>query len=58
MGFLDAAGLPLSWTDSLAVIKYVREHGVRQFLNTFYRVRGRTNDVLKWGDEVGIALIY
>jgi hypothetical protein len=31
----------------------VREHGVRQFLEVFRRVKDRRGDVLKWGDEVG-----
>lgn len=30
----------------------VREHGILQFLATFHRVKGRRNDVLRWGDEV------
>jgi hypothetical protein len=30
----------------------VREHGVEQFLVIFRHVKDRTNDVLKWGDEV------
>jgi len=30
----------------------VRRHGLLQFLETFHRIKGRQNDVLKWGDEV------
>jgi hypothetical protein len=30
----------------------VREHGIQQFINTYNRIKDRTNDVLKWGDEV------
>ncbi len=51
MGFLEV-GVPLSWWDSLPYIAYVREHGVAQFIRLFNSVKGRTNDVLKWGDEV------
>ena len=51
MGFLEA-GIPLSWWSSLPYIAYVREHGVAQFIRIFNSVKGRSNDVLKWGDEV------
>ena len=51
MGFLEA-GIPLSWWSSLPHIAYIREHGVEQFIRIFNAVKGRTNDVLKWGDEV------
>lgn len=30
----------------------VRVHGIQQFIHTYNRIKGRTNDVLKWGDEV------
>ena len=55
MGFLEV-GVPLSWWDSLPYIAYVREHGVAQFIRLFNSVKGRTNDVLKWGDEVRSGL--
>jgi hypothetical protein len=34
------------------MVSAVREHGVRQFLEVFHRVKNRSEDVLKWGDEV------
>uniref|UniRef100_A0A7S4B8C5 Glutamate--cysteine ligase n=1 Tax=Chrysotila carterae TaxID=13221 RepID=A0A7S4B8C5_CHRCT len=55
MGFLEE-GVPLNWADSLAVIKYVREHGIQQFLSMFNRVRTIENDDLLWGDEVEFAV--
>ena len=51
MGFLDF-GVPLHWVDSLAHTAYVRRHGIEQFIAMFHKVKGRVNDVLKWGDEV------
>jgi glutamate--cysteine ligase catalytic subunit len=51
MGFLEV-GAPMSWRQSQAHIAYVRRAGVRQFIHTYNRLKDRTNDVLKWGDEV------
>lgn len=51
MGFLEA-GTPLEWSDSLEFVKYVREHGIAQFIATYNRIKDRTDDTLKWGDEV------
>ena len=35
----------------------VREHGIKQFLLTYNRVKDRRNDVLKWGDEVRLPRV-
>lgn len=51
MGLLKV-GKPLSWEDASQHRKYVREHGVLQFLNTYNRVKGITAGELLWGDEV------
>ena len=53
MGFLEA-GIPIPWEDAVekGVNVYVREHGVIQFLNLFNHVKGRSNDILLWGDEI------
>ena len=58
MGLLTV-GKPLNFADSKEFIKFVREHGIIQFLNTFNRVKGLENDELKWGDEIecGILLV-
>ena len=56
MGFLEA-GTPLPFLSSLSAIEYVRTHGVLQFCATYERVKGRTNDVLKWGDEIEYHLV-
>ena len=56
MGFLEF-GVPLHWADSLPYCAYVRQHGVEQFINLYHRVKGRVNDVLKWGDEIEYHLV-
>ena len=47
-------GTPLPWPLSLRHVAFVREHGVRQFLNTYARVKDATSPLL-WGDEVRAA---
>lgn len=54
MGLLTV-GDPLNWEDSSPHRKYVRYHGVLQFLNTYNRVKGITADELLWGDEVNFV---
>lgn len=51
MGLLTE-GNPLSWDETKKLSKHVREHGIQQFINMYSRLRDRTGDVLKWGDEV------
>lgn len=51
MGLL-ALGTPLPWSEAKPHAHYVREHGIEQFLKIWHRLKGRTGDVLLWGDEV------
>lgn len=51
MGLLTE-GSPLSWEETKKLAEHVRQHGVEQFINLFAKLRDRTGDVLKWGDEV------
>jgi len=58
MGFLDA-GSPMTWEDTPeyhAILDYVIEHGVTQFLEVYHKVKDRKNDVLLWGDELEFHL--
>ena len=55
MGLLEY-GTPLPWPLSLAHVAYVREHGVRQFLATYARVREARSPLL-WGDEIEYHLV-
>lgn len=54
MGLLTV-GRPLSWECASQHRKYVRDHGVLQFLNTYNRVKNITSEELLWGDEVGLS---
>lgn len=51
MGLLSE-GSPLSWEETKKLAEHVRQHGVEQFINLYAKLRDRTGDVLKWGDEV------
>lgn len=51
MGLLKV-GKPLSWEESAPHRKYVKEHGVIQFLNTYNRVKDTSRRELLWGDEL------
>lgn len=53
MGLLTE-GNPLSWEETKKLSKHVRDHGIQQFINMYSRLRDRTGDVLKWGDEVSM----
>ena len=52
MGLL-VEGEPIRFDKSKQYLKYVRTHGVIQFLSTWNRVKHLSNDVLLWGDEIG-----
>mmetsp|Transcript_57468 Transcript_57468/g.136650 ORF Transcript_57468/g.136650 Transcript_57468/m.136650 type:complete len:687 (+) Transcript_57468:42-2102(+) len=56
MGLLSV-GKPLTWEEAAKHRQYVREHGLRQFLATFARVKDISNDRLFYGDEVEYALL-
>lgn len=56
MGLLTE-GSPLSWPETKKLAKHVREHGIKQFINLYERLKDRQGDVLKWGDEVEYVLI-
>ena len=55
MGLLTE-GTPLSWEETMKFSKHVRDHGIQQFINMFSKLRDRTGDEFKWGDEVSILL--
>ncbi|VVC95437.1 unnamed protein product [Leptidea sinapis] len=56
MGLLTE-GSPLSWEETKALAEHVRQHGVEQFINLYRKLRDRTGDVLKWGDEVEYIIV-
>ncbi len=58
MGLL-VEGDPLPPEELKVVARYIRQHGVIQFLNTWKRLKDLQNDELKFGDEIecGIFVI-
>ena len=40
------------WADSLPWLRYVRTHGVLQFITVLKRLQHVTGDELLWGDEI------
>ena len=51
MGLLSQ-GTPLDWDETKKWADHVKKHGLLQFIHQFHKIKSRTNDVLKWGDEV------
>ena len=51
MGLLSS-GTPLGWEEAEGWAKRVRTEGVEQIINIYNRVKDRTQDCLRWGDEV------
>mmetsp|Transcript_31226 Transcript_31226/g.58625 ORF Transcript_31226/g.58625 Transcript_31226/m.58625 type:complete len:678 (+) Transcript_31226:67-2100(+) len=51
MGFLHESE-PMSWEQSKAILKYVRQHGIEQFLSILKTCGATDGDPFKWGDEV------
>eukprot|EP00929_Paragymnodinium_shiwhaense_P006887 TRINITY_DN110840_c0_g1_i1.p1 TRINITY_DN110840_c0_g1~~TRINITY_DN110840_c0_g1_i1.p1 ORF type:complete len:706 (+),score=124.93 TRINITY_DN110840_c0_g1_i1:81-2198(+) len=56
MGLLKV-GKPLGWNESIPHSQYIREHGVRQFINVWKRVKNLQNDRLYYGDEIEYAVL-
>jgi len=53
MGLLSK-GKPLSWEDTKKYADIVRKIGIQQLVAIYHRMKDRTNDPLKFGDEVWI----
>ena len=51
MGFLHESE-PLAWAQAVSSLKYVRDHGIEQFLMIFERCSAIEGDPFRWGDEV------
>lgn len=51
MGLLSL-GKPLSWEETQQHGEHVREHGIKQFINLYHKLKDRQDECLKWGDEV------
>ena len=51
----DAA--TFTWEESLPWLRYVRTHGVVQFISVLKRLQDTTNNELLWGDEIEYQLL-
>lgn len=56
MGLL-VEGKPLLPEELKKYLKYIREHGVLQFLNIWKRLKDVENDELKFGDEIECGIL-
>jgi len=45
-------GKPLSPEDTFRLSQYIRDHGITQFLNNYFKVKDLSNDELRYGDEI------
>ena len=58
MGLLTE-GTPLSWEETKQYAQHVRHHGILQFINQYNKLKDRSNDCLRWGDEVSsLCILY
>ena len=57
MGLLSE-GSPLAWEETKKYADHVRKHGIQQFIHQYRKLKDRTNDCLKWGDEVSMSSRY
>jgi glutamate--cysteine ligase catalytic subunit len=51
MGLLSS-GTPLGWEEAKGWAERVRAEGVEQLIHIYNRVKDRTQECLRWGDEV------
>ncbi|KAH9425316.1 hypothetical protein DERP_005919 [Dermatophagoides pteronyssinus] len=56
MGLLSV-GEPLSWPETKSYAEYIREHGIKQFINLYNLCKTKTSEVLKFGDEIEYMIL-
>jgi glutamate--cysteine ligase catalytic subunit len=56
MGLLSK-GQPLSWEETKKHARHVQKAGIKQFISLYHRLKDRTNDELKFGDEIEYTLV-
>ncbi|CAD5212834.1 unnamed protein product [Bursaphelenchus okinawaensis] len=56
MGLLTK-GTPLTWAELQPYVKFVKEHGIAQFITLYHRLKDREGDQLRWGDEVEYTIV-
>jgi len=57
MGFLFSSD-SLTWEQSLQFLKFIRDHGIEQFLHTFHTGKSVKEDLLRWGDEIEYGVVH
>lgn len=57
MGLLSQ-GKPLPWDEAKKYSDDVRRQGIQQLLVLYHRLKSKSHDQLKWGDEVEASIIY
>lgn len=57
MGLLSQ-GKPLTWPETKKSAEIVRKLGIDQFIRIYHDLKERTNDCLKWGDEVSFKICF
>jgi len=57
MGLLSV-GTPLNWEATKKEAENIKEHGIKQFINLYAKLKDRHRDILKWGDEIEYTLIH
>ena len=57
MGLLTA-GKPLTWEESLKYLQYVKDHGIKQFINIWREYKDIDDYPAKWGDEIEYILLH
>ncbi|CAJ0585924.1 unnamed protein product, partial [Mesorhabditis spiculigera] len=56
MGLLTK-GSPLSWAETVPYVEFIKKHGIAQFINLYHRLKARSGDQLKWGDEIEYTIV-
>lgn len=56
MGLLTK-GTPLPWSEVKQYADLIRKKGIKQFINIYQQLKDRTNDSLKWGDEIEFMIV-
>eukprot|EP00966_Prymnesium_polylepis_P028163 651055-Prymnesium_polylepis.1 len=47
-----------SFEEAMPWLRYVRVHGVLQFISIFHELKNLTSDELLWGDEIEYHLVH
>jgi len=57
MGYLADTTHPLNFEQTKALARYIKEHGIIQFLNLYKKFKDHQEDHICWGDELELHLL-